>query len=295
MVDPLFRAIPVEYGRLYMRDSFIDAQDLGVSLHGLGKLANAIVHFYLHGQVPRDSRLYQVKVFVGPPKAGSVLYDVMAMMVTGQLPLYAPLLCEVAEKYIPTVFRAVINLAVGRRPNMEKIIDQLIGLSAGHDAFAKQVHEGHMLDKAWMREHITKLADQGRAPLRELVKPIGSSCREIKVGNESVTEPAVMDEPEAEVLSSKEKLEVGDMRQFRATFDAVDTITGTCKLRVDGSDLVVRGKITDPALANVQNVYTHSLDTKRSIVLTAKPVTKDGEIVRLFISDGHPITDTGKP
>lgn len=290
MVEPLFPAIPVEYGGLYT-ESLMDVQDLGISLQGLGKLANGIVHFYLHGQVARDARLYQVRVFAGPPKRGSILYDIIGLIVTGQLPLYAPLLCDLAETFVPRIMRGVIDLAVGRHSNTEQTIDKLIELANNHDAFARQVHEGHMRDKEWLKEHIDALAQQNHAPLRELVRPVGTSCRQIKFGNERVTDAAVVDEPEAEALASKEKLEVGDTRQFRGTFEGVDTTNGVCKIKIDGGEDVLRGKITDPALINVQNVYTHSLDTKRPIIITAKPVTKDGEIVRLFISDGRAADD----
>ena len=78
------------------------------------------------------------------------------------------------------------------------------------------------------------------------------------------------------------------MRQYKGVFEAVDTTNGACKFHVDGDDRVLRGKITDPALGNAENVYTRSLDLRRSVVISAKPVTKDGEILRLFISDGHP-------
>lgn len=291
MAEALFRAIPIEYEGLYAIDHLMDIQELGVSLQGLGKLTNGIVHFYLHGQIARDSRLHLARLFAGPPKEGSILYDLLALMVAGQLPLYAPLLLDMAEQFIPRMFRAVVSLAIGRRAEMERIIDKVAELAQAHAEFSKAVHDGHMRDKAWMQDHIAKLTDQSHAPLKELVRPIGTSCRQIKLGDEKITEPMVVDEPEAEVLSSKDNLEVGDMRQFRGTFEAVDTTNGTCKVRIEGGDDVLRGKITDPALMNVQNVYTHSLDTKQPISISAKPVTKEGEIVRLFVSDGKPITD----
>ena len=85
--------------------------------------------------------------------------------------------------------------------------------------------------------------------------------------------------------------EIGELARYRAVFFGVDTINGTCKVQVNDDERILRGKITDPALPNPGNVYTHSLDTKEPVMILAKPVLKDGEIVRLFISDGSFITD----
>lgn len=289
MAEPLFGRIPVEYGGLFASDHLIDVQALGLSLQGLGKLGNSVVHFYLSGEVIHDPRLYQVRVFAGPPKRGSVLYDIMALMVNHQLPLYAPQLCEMAEKFIPLIVRGVVDVTIGRKSDVNHVVDKFAEIAAQHIEFARQVHEGHMRDKAWLQEHIAMLAEQQRAPLRQLVNPVGRSCRQIKFGDENITEAAVVDEAQADVIESKDDVELGDMRQLKGVLEAVDTITGSCKILLDNSDDVLRGKITDPALSNKQNIYTHSLDTKQPIIISAKPVTKDGKIVRLFISDGHPV------
>ncbi len=81
------------------------------------------------------------------------------------------------------------------------------------------------------------------------------------------------------------------MRHLRAIFEGVDTTNGGCKVRVAGDEKVLPGKITDPALLQAGNIYTHSLDTKQEVMISAKPIVKEGEVVRLFISDGSPITD----
>lgn len=289
MVEDLIGRIPVEYRKLIFSDDLMDVQTLGVSLQGLGKLSNSVVHFYLHGEVIHDPPLYRARVFAGPPKRGSIIYDIAALMVNHQLPLYAPLLSDLAERYIPLIVRGIVDITIGRKSDAYHAVDKVVELASQHIEFSKQVHEGHMRDKAWMQDQISMLAQQQRAPLRELVKPVGRSCRQITFGDEKVTDAVVLDEPQADVIESKEDTELGDMTPFNGVFEAVDRITGACKIALDDSDGVLRGKITDPALENTENVYTHSLDTKRRVLVMAKPVTKDGKIVKLFISDGKPL------
>src|SRR5690606_29002084 len=98
----------------------------------------------------------------------------------------------------------------------------------------------------------------------------------------------VVDEPMAEVMRSKENLEVGTQAEMPAILLGVDTVTGACRVELRDSGIVARGKITDPSLKSPQNVYTSALDRKNVVILTAKPVIKDGEISKLFISDARP-------
>lgn len=286
--SPVFRPIPVYYTGLYADDHLIDLQEFGVSLQGLARVSNSLVDFYLNGRVVKDSRLYQVRVFAAPAEPQCVLLDIVALMAAGALPLYAPLLCEVATQYLIPMLKAIIAKRLKRPDVSEKALDQIVALATEHSEFAKQVHEGHMRDKAWLHNHIDTLATRNAAPLRQLVRPVGSTCRQIEVGaRESTTPPVTIGEPEAQVLASPDELSVEDVRAYTGTFEGVDTTNGNCKFRPSDADEPIPGKITDPALLMPQNPYTHSLDTKRPIQIHAKAVTKDGEIVRLFISDGR--------
>lgn len=287
MADPsIFRPIPVEYQGLQADDAYLDAQQLGRSLVGLGRISNSTLHFYFEGSVSTDARLFRSRFYVGPPKEGSIIYELVALAAVGSLPLYFSLLCEIADLYVPKVISALIFWRIGRRQEFEKVLDELLQISARHEEFAHDIHQGHMMDKAWLQQHITDLARALIPAMRELPDPIGKSCKEMKIGSaEVVAEPVTIDEPTAQVLQSKEELIVADTRQFRGLLLGVDTINGSCRLEIEGG--VVRGKITDPALGVAENVYTHALDTQRHVLITAKPVLHEGEIKRLYISDAR--------
>ena len=79
---------------------------------------------------------------------------------------------------------------------------------------------------------------------------------------------------------------MGEVSTYRGTVTALDTKTGTFKFEEAESGLELRGKITDPNLGVAQNVYSHALDTKEQITLTAKPTFREGgEVHKLFVSD----------
>jgi hypothetical protein len=108
MAMSVIPGIRVEYGGLYADESIVDLQELGISLQGLSKVSNSIINFYLSGDMAHDSRLYRVRVFGGPPKAGSLLYELVALLVTGEFPLYARALVDLAGHFIPQLTHAVV-------------------------------------------------------------------------------------------------------------------------------------------------------------------------------------------
>lgn len=285
MADLVFRAIPVEYSGLFSDDHYIDLQEFGTSLQGLGKLSNSVVDFYLHGRVA-DPRVYRVRLFAAPPTKSSVLVDIVGVMVGSNLNLYSTLLCDMATEMVIPLIKSVIFKRLKRDDLMDKALDHIVTLSAQNTDFAKQVHEGHMTDKAWLQGHIDKLTERNSGALKELVRPVGSTCRQITVGRLDGEPPVAIGEAEAQAITSREELTVDDLKEYRGIFKGVDKTNGTCKFLPMGGDEELPGKITDPALINPQNPYTHSLDTDQAITIKAKAVLKNGNIVRLFISDG---------
>jgi len=287
MVDLGFRPTTVSYTGLFADQNLVDAQELGRSLVGIGRLANSITHLYLHGQVVRDSRSFEVKYFAGPPQKNGLLFEFSAIMVNSQLPMYSPIFVQLADVIVPRLWEAVISKVIGRPEDTEKALNVISEQAAQHHELALAMQVGHLHDKKWLQDIIGQLVDTNRQPLREIPAPVGSSCAKETILARSVS-PVVIDEAAAQALKSTEKMTVGDAQTYEGIFEAVDATNGSCKLKTNGDGKKpIRGKITDPALAMPENVYTHTFDLKVPVVVTAKPVLRDGEIHRLYISDAR--------
>ena len=80
---------------------------------------------------------------------------------------------------------------------------------------------------------------------------------------------------------------MGDQNTYHARLFAVDKAAGTCRVEIEGmtAGKLIRGRITDPVLGQPGNIYTHSLDADQTVIVTAKPVIKEGEIATLYISN----------
>ena len=283
MTDYVFQPIPISYTGLFADAHYVEAQEFGKSIAGVSKTANSICHLLFFGTVTADTKKYQIRFFVGPSKENGLLQELFALMNTGMMPMFSPVLTKVAKVFIERAFDAVVKAVLNRPSEMKAALDILHDTIKRHDEFAKQVHAGQMKDKAWMQDMIGVLVNQNRSALREIPAPVGKSVRKIQIGTKQ-NGPAI-DEPVAEVLRAKDGLTLGDVQQFDVTVEGVFKTNGACRLRIAGQDRIVSGKITDPALDRAGNVYTTALNAGLPLHVTAKPTLKDGRLHTLFVSD----------
>src|SRR5439155_7231679 len=139
-----------------------------------------------------------------------------------------------------------------------------------------------------LKRMVDNLAKENRASLRELADPIGRTVRIMEFGGDGKN-PVLIDEPAAEVLRAHEPMQLGDPVEYDVKIEGVFKTNGACRIRLLSDDRIVSGKITDPALDQPHNIYTTALDAGAALHVTAKPVFKDGQLHRLFLSHAETI------
>jgi hypothetical protein len=85
-----------------------------------------------------------------------------------------------------------------------------------------------------MQGLITELVRENRRPLRELPEPVGRTVRTMAIGKDN---PIIVDEPAADVLRSREGLELGDTVEYDVELVGVFKAGKVgAKRRSEGSD-----------------------------------------------------------
>jgi hypothetical protein len=260
-----------------------DALLVGQCLVGTARAYNSVINWHFAGK-PVAPSSQVIRVHVGPPEEGSLFYAIYLMMVHGKMIVFPDLFYDVAKIAIPLWFKAMIERRSGQKPAMDKTLDVIADMYARHDDFARQVHADHVREKDHLYALLEKLAVTNKKPLSDMATPIGKTVKSIEHFSDTPL-PIIVDEATAEALTSKEEAVVGDVAPYKAKVLAVDTITGTAKLLIEGDLLPVRARITDPSLKVPENPYTHALDTALSVMVSAKPVLKDGVVSTLYVSD----------
>jgi hypothetical protein len=282
---PLIRPINIKYDGLDAERHYIDGTQLACSIAGVTKLYNSIAHVAFHGGVAHPST-FHMRFYVGPIAPGSITYALYLFLVHGTLPIYPEIFSEFAEMAMPGLVKAVFARRSGQTKQVDQAVEMIREMAERADDFARMVHKDHLTEKSRLYDLVEKLTDSNRGSMKDMVAPIGRSATEITHFSRTPEEIRV-DEPMAVAFRSKKEVMIGDQTAFVAKIVAVDTKTGHCKIEIDGYDSPISGKITDPALEQPGNSYTHALDTQQTVTLTAKPVFRNEEIATLYISDAR--------
>lgn len=269
----------------------IDAIQFGESIGGAGRVYTSVAHFCTFGEVLKPRQQTELRCYASVPKEGCYEAILVVATAANQYQLFSDLYKPAMGWLMAKITKHIKDSLIGRGNDMElakEIIEQgkrshelntilANGLIKSHQNTA-DAHE-KLIDA------LPQLVEANTSRMKNLVAPVGRSCSELRQFSGTKNEFSIT-EPEAAVIRSEQELEVGDMADYDCVLiSELNIRTGHCNLEIDGIEKTVTGKINDPALNEPNNIYSQSLNDHIGFVCTAKPILKDGEIHKLYISD----------
>lgn len=286
----LISNITVKYEGYETDGHLIDACQFGRSIQGTARLYNQALYLFEHGKLPAPRSKYDLRIYLGPPKDGSILVSLQSMAVVGQMAMYPALWTKLADWFVPEIIKSTWSRLMNKTEMSEKILEAMVQQLSDERAHSKEMANmaigAVMADKDRLYDTIAQLAEANRSSARGLVEPVGRSCATVTHSFGKVPF-LVADEADAEVIRADEPLEVLEMTEYRCRVEGVDTTNGHCKLLIAGVPGPVSGRISDPALMSAGNIYTSALNLKSDIIVMAKATVKNGAIQKLFVSDAR--------
>ena len=272
--------------------NLIDSLQYSKSLEGSSRLYRLIAHYCLYGEVLTPRQKSSLRCFSAPAEKGS--YDT-AIAVLTDLTHHYPAFNDIYKKafdwLVATVMTYVKDSLSGKSSVKELVevikeqakdsseLNVLLanGLVRANDNLAS------LLEKAISSAPL--LVEQARPHYRAALTPVGKSCVEM-IQFSGKEGQIVITEPDALAIRSDEDLVVGEAGAF--TINRVFSLSvnsGSCLVEIDGMGGTHPGKITDIALSQPNNPYTRALDNHKPFKVRAKPVYKDGDLHKLFITE----------
>lgn len=275
---------------------FIDGELFGLAVNGTAKIFNNVSHLCFTGIVPEARTKRKFRMCVTPPEKGSVAYTMWAIMTFGEMSLYPQLYGELADFFVPEIVKAVYMKLINKTSEVERLMQVMREhrQERQEESAAERQHVENMQrmnlevilqSQSRFLETIDHLASGLKTAAINSTQPIGRSCTQsnfLTINNKVIL---AIDEPMAEVIRSKDKLEVEDMKSYNCLVKAINIETGSAQLQVEGSDSLLHAAINDPILHEVGNVYTSALHNHSELVVNAKATSKNGKINKLFVSD----------
>ena len=266
-------SIKIQYDGLDAEDHEIELFALGDSLKGIARISAVAGNFAATQKYSRRLTSHEVRVVAREPKANCFSLDVLWSFVK-QHQILSGSFGMIVAVLIPYVLASAANKRAEMKI-LKQSIDKLIAeLGANND---------HAVDR--LSAIIEKMVVELKPSAKLAVAPIGNSCRTLTV--KSGLRASVFDEVDKEQIMASEGDEITDLMPFTVLITELDLERGTCKVHIEGE---IEGKrinavVTDPQLSISNNPYSLAFAAGEFIPVQAKALLREGEMVRLFISD----------
>lgn len=272
----------------------VDTLQLSTSLEGNARLYRLVAHYCLHGEVLKPRSHSDLRCFAMPAEKGS--HASTLVILTGavhQIPAFVDIYKTALDWLISKIMGFVKDKLSGQGDVND--LAEIIKLKAEKDAELQAVLANGLIKAndqiadlhKRLIETLPLLVEVAQPSFRKALRPVGLSCSTM-TQFPSQAEPVVVTEAEALAIRSDEDLVVGKPDYFVVIrMHSLSLDTGACRLEIEGVDGLVSGKVDDITLKQPRNVYTSALDSHGSIRVRARPVYKQEELHRLFITEAE--------
>jgi predicted DNA-binding transcriptional regulator len=261
--------VKLRYDGLDAEAHELDLSALGESLQGAAKVLGAAGTFATTGRLAIRRDAMDVRVVAREPQANCFSISAVLQFVQQQ---------GLLQGGLTAIIAGVVSYVFAKASNNK---DEMKLLSQSLEKAIEALSKGNSQTHDTLVSVVDRLADALRPAAKQVVAPIGRSCRQLTVGDD-----LVIDEATAAAIRGRDDDEVDAMREYLIQITELDLENRTAKVRLgDGSPGRIRAVISDPAIATLGNPYARAFSSQENIKVQAKAVLREGEIRSLFVSD----------
>lgn len=260
----------------------MDMRQFGYSLIGIERVIRIGFICFSSQRFPKRGEESPVSILMTQPYPGSYGFTTIIQEIAGShYPLLNQFFIEQGHRISLKWLGGILLNRGGREEDSIQMAKDLVEIMANYsDGIDQKRHEEMM--------ELIRRSELNRSA-REIVKPIGESSNKLVIsdGNGDNIE---IDEPIADSIRSKDKLEVGEMKTYVVRVDGFFHHNKQLKvIHPEAPGRFITGKISDPAFSDTPNIYTKAASEKKELKITAKPTRKDGRLTNLHIFDAKPV------
>lgn len=259
--------VPLRYDGLDAEQHELRLDALGDSIKGAARILSVVGNFAVTSRHVHQSQMMDVRVVAREPRANC--FTIEAVL---QFAQQHQLLQGFATITVTSLFAWIIAKSSNNKVEMKLLSENL---SRAIDGLA----QGNVDQKAQLLAVVDKMADALKPATRQLVAPIGRSCRQLSVGG-----VAVIDEATAEAIRGDANVEVDEERDYTVLITELDLEKMTAKVRLSqDSEHRIRAVITDPDIGP----YALAFAEQRSLDVRAKAILREGHVRALYVSNAR--------
>jgi hypothetical protein len=256
---------------------FVSAREFGRSLIGLDRATNVGLVLLTQGRLPHKRERFGFYLAARSPTQGSVDLSTIIDNVPWVLPLLNEALASCAKHYVGNFISWLLLWHGGRKGEATMHMDKMIEL-------AKEVNRSHEATTSAWQSTLLSVVDRLAPTARDIVDPVGRSAGRLLVDNSGSAAGAVIDEPTADAIRTKEDIELQDVSEMRIRVDGIIRHSRTLKVEFsDQPGRFVTADVRDPVFDNTPNIYTDALGSGIELRVRARPALRGGEMFKIFV------------
>lgn len=266
----------------------ISAGALADSLHGISRLMSNSVFLLDQNKVPTSRQTPYIRPLVEAPKAGSIEILLHPETLAWALPLlYEPFIGNSAELLWRTISYIILRNS-GQKEEANVISEPVIDYLKYRDEIdSKRLTEERQFTER-REERLMKLANVSRTATANMVTPIGQTAERLIFPYRY--NQTVLDVEKATIIRIKAEEGLGELTEYNVMVDGVTVHTEKLSLIVEEfPDRFIKADVKDKSIHEPDNLYTAVLGKGIQIAISARPIMKDGEVVRLEVYSAKPL------
>lgn len=268
----------------------IDAFQLADTIQGFGQVIGHSL-FFLHRLkvAGKRERVTELQVLAKPPTAGSVelIYFIEALR------HLSPVLFEPFVKHgTELLWRTAISTFLfnsGRNEDAMKQSEMTLDYIKSRDRiYAEQRSDEREKDERIIHRLIDANAKRCQSGCKGAVSSLGSTSSALSFP--IYDRDIILSEEDASRIRLAAEESVGPETSFICLMDGIIEHNKTIKIQVEGlteEDRYLTAEVKDSLFGQLDNPYITALNTKKRLVIKARPVLKDGRVVRLIIFEAE--------
>lgn len=282
----------VKYDGLDAERHLLDSAQYARSVEGSARLYKLVSHYCLYGEVLSGRKASDIRCFSAPPREGSFESTLVILTaLTHQYPAFNDIYKKAFDWLVAKVMGHVKD-ALSGGSNVKELVEVVREQAKSSSELNMLLANGLIKSNDNLSELHEKLVmtmpaliEAAKAPMRAALTPLGKSCDKITQFSGS-QHPIRIEEPEALAIRSDGGVVVGEAGEYLVTrIYSLSVDSGVCRVSLEGFVGIFHGKINDVSLSFPNNEYTRAMDSHSQLKVRGKPVFKDGELHRLFITE----------
>lgn len=264
----------------------IDAFQLADTINGFGKVTGHSLYLLQRLEVAgKKQRVTDLQVLAKPPEAGSVeiIYFIEALRHISPF-LFEPFVRHGSELLWRTISTTFL-LNSGRGSEAMQMAEMPYDyLKSRDERDYQQRSEERAKDERIIGQLIAQNAQLCQSGCKNAVASVGKTSKTLMLPFNSLN--VEFNENDAHNIRLSAEESVGPETPYRCVMDGIIEHNKTIKIQVDeltDDDKYLTAEVKDSLFGQTDNPYITALNTKMPLTLIARPVLKDGRIIRLIV------------